>query len=578
MGSNIENVTYYIPKRMFVKTIIKKYLLMQDKHSMIEMGVFIAIAQFFIFLMVSGSRINEMTNLSLITIICTAFFFGELAGLLFAVAVAMCFSPLWLDLSGYGSAWWVVRAFSFAAVGLAVGGMSTAIKRRLNFEENIRHIDVSTGLPSKLALSEKLSELSKAQATGLFAIVVITISNRKILSETFGNDVTKSIFNQFKDRCMELTKRTKAEIETYSIDSNQIAFFFGKNDGDNFETKEKFEDSLVGIAKKNFLHNGFFIHADSHIGLYRFSDFSEINQGELPLRYAEEAADTAMKQMKDLVVYVPSNLAQNPKHSKATDILGEIDLAIRSRWMFLVYQPKIDMATGKIDSVEALIRWNHPTRGFVPPGLFIPQAEQSTLIENITDFVIRQAILQLKLWQRSGIYVNIAVNISTYNLLQPNFVNKVLSLLKEKDLPPECLEIEVTEGSLISDFQHVLDSLKRFHDAKIKIYLDDFGTGYSSFQYLQRLPIDYLKIDQSFVRNLGANRESKEIVKAIIDLAHTIDIKTVAEGVETLSDYEYLNNVKCDVGQGYFMAKPLTSNNFVSWYSENNGVFRIGSN
>jgi EAL domain-containing protein (putative c-di-GMP-specific phosphodiesterase class I)/GGDEF domain-containing protein len=563
---------------MSVKTFIKKYLLVQDRHSMIEAGVFIAITQIFIFLIVSGSRIGEMTYLSLITIICTAFFFGELAGLLFAVAVAMCFSPLWLDLNGYGSAWWVARAFSFAAVGLVVGGLSTALKGRLNFEENISHIDISTGLPSRLALCEKLLELSKTQANGLFAMVVVIISNRKKLSETFGNEVTKSIFNQFRDRCMELTKKAKAEIETYSIGPDQIAFFFRKNEGINLEVREKFEDSLMDIAKKNFLHNGFFIHADSHLGLYRFSDFSEINQGELPLRYAEEAADTAVKQMKDLVVYGPSNLAQNPKYSKATDILGEIDLAIRSRWMFLVYQPKIDMATGKIHSVEALIRWNHPTRGFVPPGLFIPQAEQSTLIENITDFVIRQAILQLKLWQRSGIYVNIAVNISTYNLLQPNFVNKVFSLLKEKNLPPECLEIEVTEGSLISDFQHVIDSLNRFHDAKIKIFLDDFGTGYSSFQYLQRLPIDYLKIDQSFVRNLGANRESKEIVKAIIDLAHTIDIKTVAEGVETLSDYEYLNNVKCDVGQGYFMSKPLTSNNFVSWYSENNGVFKISNN
>jgi EAL domain-containing protein (putative c-di-GMP-specific phosphodiesterase class I) len=278
--------------------------------------------------------------------------------------------------------------------------------------------------------------------------------------------------------------------------------------------------------------------------------------------------------MKDLVVYSPSNLAQKSKFSNASDILGDIDIAIRSRWMFLVYQPKIDIATGKILSVEALIRWNHPVKGFVPPGLFIPQAEQSTLIENITDFVIRQAILQLKLWQRSGIYVHIAINVSTYNLLQSNFVNKVLNLLQENELPPECLEIEITEGALIADFQHVLDGLKRFHDAKIKIALDDFGTGYSSLQYLQKLPIDFLKIDQSFVRSLGENKESKEIVKAIVDLAHTINIKTIAEGIETLSDYEYLSSVNCDIGQGFYMAKPLTSNTFVSWYSENNGVFK----
>jgi EAL domain-containing protein (putative c-di-GMP-specific phosphodiesterase class I) len=243
--------------------------------------------------------------------------------------------------------------------------------------------------------------------------------------------------------------------------------------------------------------------------------------------------------------------------------------------MFLVYQPKIDLATGKIHSVEALIRWNHPSKGFIPPALFIPQAEQSTLIENITDFVIKQAVSQLNLWQRSGIYVNIAVNVSTYNLLQPDFVNKVLDYLRRKDISPEYFEIEVTEGALISDFQHVLDGLNRFHDAKIKIALDDFGTGYSSFQYLQRLPIDFLKVDQSFVRNLAENRESKEIVKAIVDLAHTIDVKTIAEGIETKEDYEYLSSIGCDIGQGYLMAKPLTSNAFVSWYSENNGVYKV---
>ncbi len=538
-----------------------------------EVGIFVAVTQVFTFLLVFYFRISEVTYLSFIPVICTAFFFGEMIGLFFGIAVATCFSPLLIDLSGHGSPAWVIRAFGYATVGLVVGYLGNVLRHYLRFKENVRVTDISTGLPNRQALCDKLTELSASQISGHFAIVVIIISNRKILSETFGNDVTKSIFNQFKDKCAEFTKKMNAEIETYSINSDQIAFFFRKNDENDLESKEKFEDSLMSIAKKNFLHNGFFIHADSRLGIYRFSDFSEANFGELPLRYAEEAVDIAVKQMKDLVVYGPSNLAQNAKRSKASDILGEIDLAIRSRWMFLVYQPKINMATGKVNSVEALIRWNHPVRGFVPPGLFIPQAEQSTLIENITDFVIRQAVLQLKLWQRSGIYVNIAVNVSTYNLLQPNFVNKVLNLLKEKDLPPECLEIEVTESALIADFQHVLDGLNRFHDAKIKIALDDFGTGYSSFQYLQRLPIDYLKIDQSFVRNLGTNRESKEIVKAIVDLAHSIDVKTIAEGVETITDYEYLNNVKCDIGQGYLMAKPLTSNAFVSWYSENNGVY-----
>jgi len=551
--------------------LIKKVFRLKEKHSVL-IGVLIAITQILFLTLICIFRISEMMHLNLITIILTAFFFGEFAGLVFAVTVAMFFSPMGVDLSGYSSAWWVIRAFCFACVGFSIGYLSNALKKYLNFEENIRLVDMATGLPNRQALCEKLLQLSKAHTNEYFAIVTIIISNKKILSETFGNDVSKSIFNQFKERFMALAKNINAGIETYSIGSDRVAFFFRKNDGEIRLQKEKLEDSLKIITKKNFLHNGFFLHADAHLGLYRFSDFEEINSGELPLHYAEEAADIAIKQMKDLVIFGPANVSQ---HSKSADILGEIDLAIRSRWMFLVYQPKIDLATGKVHSVEALIRWKHPERGFVPPGLFIPQAEQSTLIENITEFVLKQAILQLMLWHRSGIYVNIAVNVSTYNLLQPNFVDKVLHLLREKNLPPECLEIEVTEGAMIADFQHVEEGLKRFRDAKIPIALDDFGTGYSSFQYLQKLPIDYLKIDQSFVRNLGADKESKEIVKAIVDLAHSINIKTIAEGIETQSDYEYLNSVGCDMGQGYFMAKPLMSNDFIAWYSENNGTFKI---
>jgi len=560
---------------MFIEEVLK-YLKAADRRSKIMIGVSIVVFQLFIFLLIVNLKNATFSHLSLIPIICFSFVFGELPGLFFVALVTMCFSPIWMDVSGNGSAFWVLRTFGFAAVAYTTGVLSNFAMNFETYKEKIYFTDIFTHLPNRQALCDKFSKNTKAQIFGHFAIVIVTISNSKTLTEIFGNDVLKSIFYQFKDRYTDIAERISSKMETYSLGANQISFFFEKNDVETLDSKEKFESSIINAAKKNFLHDGFFVHCDSHIGLYRFSDFSEINSGEQPINYAEEAADTAVKQMKDLVVYNPASLGQKSKYSKATDLLGDIDLAIRSRWMFLVYQPKIDIATGKIQSVEALIRWNHPVKGFVPPGLFIPQAEQSTLIENITDFVIKQAILQLKLWQRSGIDVNIAVNVSTYNLLQPNFVNKILGLLRDNKLDTESLEIEITEGSLITDFQHVLNGLKLLHDAKIKIALDDFGTGYSSLQYLQKLPIDFLKIDQSFVRNLETSKQSKEIVKAIVDLAHTINIKTIAEGIETMADYDYLNNVGCDIGQGFYMSKPLTSNAFVSWYSENNGIFKKG--
>jgi len=558
---------------MFIEEVLK-YLKSADKRSKITIGVFIVAFQLFIFLLIVNLKNPTFSHLSLIPIICFSFVFGELPGLFFVAFITMCYSPIWMDISGNSSAFWVLRTFGFAAVAYTTGVLANSMMNFATYKEKIYFTDIFTHLPNRQALCEKFLKNAESQITGHFAIVIVTVSNSKTLTEIFGNDVLRSIFYQFKDRYADIAERISSKMETYSLGTNQISFFFEKNEEETLESKGKFESNIINAAKKNFLHDGFFVHCDSHIGLYRFSDFSEINYGEQPINYAEEAADTAVKQMKDLVVYNPARLAQKSKYSKATDLLGDIDLAIRSRWMFLVYQPKIDIATGKIQSVEALIRWNHPVKGFVPPGMFIPQAEQSTLIENITDFVIKQAILQLKLWQRSGIDVNIAVNVSTYNLLQPNFVNKILGLLQDNKLDTESLEIEITEGSLITDFQHVLNGLNHLHDAKIKIALDDFGTGYSSLQYLQKLPIDFLKIDQSFVRNLETSKQSKEIVKAIVDLAHTINIKTIAEGIETMSDYDYLNSVGCDIGQGFYMSKPLTSNAFVSWYSENNGIFK----
>ncbi|GHV12597.1 hypothetical protein AGMMS49938_05460 [Fibrobacterales bacterium] len=555
---------------MFIEKFLES-LLRKDKRSLRDIGIYIIVAQLFIFVLTNALPRNEIVYLSFLPILCFSFFFGELFGFYFALAVGFIFSPLGIEI-GKNSYWWSLRAITFCISAIVVGWLATMLRNHLDIRDKLRLIDIFTGWHNRFALLEKFENLALAEVNGSFSIVVISLSNRTALSETFGNDVTRSIFHQFKERCEEsIVKSWK--IDAFSLNHYQAAFLLNAPEVIVAGDKTNFEQILLSAAKRNFLHNGFYVHGDIHIGVYYFSEFNEANKGNLPLKYAEEAVETATKQMKDVVVYSPSNDVKKGGNLNFTDILGDIDLAIRSRWMFLVYQPKIDMDTGKIHAVEALIRWNHPTKGFVPPDKFIPQAEQSTLIENITDFVVSQAVMQQKLWQRSGIYVNIAVNVSTYNLLQPNFVNKFLDLLKEKDLQSECLEIEVTEGALIADFQRVLEGLNNFHDAKIKIALDDFGTGYSSFQYLQQLPVDYIKIDQSFVRKLSVSKESREIVRAIVDLAHTINVKTIAEGVETIGDYDYLNSVHCDIGQGFYMSKPLTSNNFTNWYSENNGIF-----
>ena len=247
-------------------------------------------------------------------------------------------------------------------------------------------------------------------------------------------------------------------------------------------------------------------------------------------------------------------------------LLGQLKHALKTGQLALHYQPKIKLENGKIYGVEALLRWEHPSRGMIPPGLFIPRAEQSTLIDLITEFVLEQAVKQLSIWQKSGINVTISVNISTRNLLKPGFTEFIVRLLNQYDLRGELLELEITEGSLMIDVNRAIDELNRLTRLNIVISIDDFGTGYSSLQYLHQLPISVLKIDQSFVRRLPDDQGAAYIIEAAVTLAHNLGLKAIAEGVENRDVYELLQSMNCDMVQGYMVSHPLPAPAFVAWY------------
>jgi EAL domain-containing protein (putative c-di-GMP-specific phosphodiesterase class I) len=228
----------------------------------------------------------------------------------------------------------------------------------------------------------------------------------------------------------------------------------------------------------------------------------------------------------------------------------------------LHYQPNIDLVTGKIIGAEALIRWEHPERGLVPPAEFIPITEQSGLILPIGEWVLRTACLQNKAWQEAGLPPMImSVNLSARQLYQPQLVDKIKQILKETKLDPAYLELEITEGILL-DVQRVLPIIRKLKRLGVSISLDDFGTGYSSLYYLKEFPIDKLKIDQSFVRTCINDFKDATIVKTIIKMAHELDMKVVAEGVEGKEQLIFLQQNLCDICQGYLVSKPLPPDEF----------------
>jgi len=267
------------------------------------------------------------------------------------------------------------------------------------------------------------------------------------------------------------------------------------------------------------------------------------------------------------------------KKEEDTNTLSRLSLmadfreALENEKLFLYYQPKIDIKTRTIISIEALLRWKHPTRGYISPMEFIPLAEQTGLILPLTLWVLKSATAQCKHWQDLGYKVSIAINISVYCLQFTDFTDTIDEILKESHLSPERCILEITETIFMKDSDRAEIILNKLNERGFELSIDDFGTGYSSLGYLKKLPVKELKIDKSFVMEMMDNENDTAIVKAIIALAHTMGMRVVAEGVETIGVLDHLNKIGCDIAQGYLMAKPMPPDQLIRLFEKTNLVF-----
>jgi EAL domain-containing protein (putative c-di-GMP-specific phosphodiesterase class I) len=228
----------------------------------------------------------------------------------------------------------------------------------------------------------------------------------------------------------------------------------------------------------------------------------------------------------------------------------------------LLYQPKVDLQSGKMTGMEALIRWRHPERGTVPPAQFIPLAEESGLIVPIGEWVLRTACKQNKAWQDAGMpAISVSVNVSARQFREKDLVKRVARALEESGLDPRYLELELTEGLIMQDFDRALTTMHALQAIGVRISIDDFGTGYSSLSALQSFPIVRLKIDKAFVDGIAKNEDDRAIAKAVISMGHQLNLKIIAEGVETEQQLAFLRANNCDEMQGYLFSEPVTAEN-----------------
>ncbi|MBM4131045.1 EAL domain-containing protein [bacterium] len=443
----------------------------------------------------------------------------------------------------------------------------------------LAYFDTLTGLPNRVSFAERLErEVQRARRHGhKLAVLFLDLDGFKNINDTLGHGTGDLVLQWVADR-LRLSVRPADMVSRVEYAPEEIEL--ARLGGDEFTVLipdlRQAEDAL-GLAhrihetlRRPFALDGRDLVLTTSIGIAVFPNDGE--DAATLLKHADTAMYHAKDSGRDNCRYYSASLTQEAM--RRLDLESNLRLALERDEFFLAYQPQLDLASGRIRSVEALIRWRHPDKGLVPPMEFIPIAEETGLILPIGAWVLRQACRDAVAWAARGTPLRVAVNLSAVQFRAPDLVDIVKSILAETGLPPERLELELTEGALMEDNASTLAMLNALRGVGLELSLDDFGTGYSSLSYLKRLPLTNLKVDQSFVRGLPADQENLAIVRAIVSLAKNLGFTVTAEGIETQEQAGLLREMACDTLQGYYISKPIAAGELPPllarrWFSEN---------
>jgi len=423
-------------------------------------------------------------------------------------------------------------------------------------EEMIRHQtshDSLTGLPNRLLFNERISlALANAHECGeMLAVVFIDLDRFKTINDTLGH----AFGDQLLQRAASRLRGCLRKVDTLARwGGDEFTLLLPQID--YVEDAAKVAQRILDTFSASFCFEEQELHITTSIGIALAPYDGE--DAETLLKNAETAMYCAKQQGKNnYQFYAPS---MNIKALEQLMLENNLHRALNREEFVLHYQPQVDLNTDQLAGMEVLIRWQHPDLGLISPAKFIPLAEETGLIVPIGEWVLRTACTQNRAWQLAGLPpLRIAVNLSARQFQQPNLVKTIAQILKETELEPQYLELEITESLVMQDIDFTVSILRELQKMGIKISMDDFGTGYSSLGSLMYFPLHILKIDQSFIRNLTTNQSNEAIVTSVISLAHGLDLKVIAEGVETLEQLEFLRSVKCDAVQGYFLSRPLSA-------------------
>jgi EAL domain-containing protein (putative c-di-GMP-specific phosphodiesterase class I)/GGDEF domain-containing protein len=522
--------------------------------------------------LISGGTRYAFAHVFYLPILLSTAVFGVSGGVIAGLAGGLLLGP-WVPLdTATGQAQnpftWIGRLISFTAVGAFAGLLMRTIKRHQDHLRWVALHSLATGLPSRPALLRAIELIRtkpglgtgigkgsrrEAPSTSDHSVLLVRANNYDQIISALGAQVGDRVIAALAKRISDVQGGTTV---VYDL-----------------------RDQTVGMIVPNAAELLRPYVADAQLMPARPLEvdgipiYVDVAVGTATIDASAESADDVVSQAT--VALIEATVARRfhshytttgaSTRRKNLELLAQLPRAIDRRELFLEYQPKVDLRSGRTVGAEALVRWKHPTLGRVPPADFIPLAESTTLIHPLTRMVFRDALGHCAKLRAAGLELSIAVNLSARNLGDPTLFDDLATMVEEMQLPANRIELEITESAVLIDDAKVFDGLTALRARGMKVSIDDFGTGYTSLNHLAKLPIDGIKIDQGFVRGLAHDRKVRSIVKAMIGMTKELGLFTVAEGIEDQETAEELARLGCDVGQGYLFSRPLAAADLSAW-------------
>lgn len=452
-------------------------------------------------------------------------------------------------------------------ISAVVIALADTIRRSRGALEHLALYDGLTGLPNRVLFAERLQQTVPMpnDSSGL-AILLLDLDRFKDVNDTFGHATGDRLLEQVADRLNEALRDGDLVAR---LGGDEFAFVLP---GADVGSASSVAQRILRLLDRPFLIDDQSVAIGASIGI-AFAPEHGLDSQTL-LQHADVAMYVAKRAEGSWAVYDPS---QDENTGADLSLLAELRESITAGTLSLQYQPQIETTSERTVALEALVRWQHPTRGSIPPGEFIPLAERSGVIRALTDWVLRTALAQAVQWRDDGLAMPVVVNLSMRDVVDPRFPEAVGRLLFESGLPSHLLALEITESALTADVRIAADNVARLRALGIRVSIDDFGTGYSSLAYLDRLAADEVKIDRSFIQGLMTDESCGAIVRATIDLAHTLHYEVVAEGVEDPATWQRLALLGCDRLQGYAIARPLGASAATEWLRQAQRTVAVAS-